>query len=136
MPHQLMVPRPHRVRRVVSALCLALLGVGVADASPAAAVDRGVDTTGYCKATYAMEGVGVSAWHQWAGSWTAVTWRCRRSALWPVAGQFASIFRPAAGVKYSADYEIDVNAACRWQYGTGSYAKLLGQSWSDWRCVT
>ena len=32
-------------------------------------------------------------------------------------------------------YSIDVNAACRWQYGSGARSAMVGQSWRDWRCV-
>jgi hypothetical protein len=120
------------VAAIVVALCIGL----VPGASPAAAADRGVNFTGYCVAHYSGYGVRVTAWHAWVGSWTAVTWRCRQSAMAPTsAPQFASIFRPVRGVIYHRDYQIDVNAVCRWQYGSRSYSKLLGQSWADWRCV-
>jgi hypothetical protein len=32
-------------------------------------------------------------------------------------------------------YGINTNAACRWQYGSGAWAKTVGSSWRDWRCV-
>lgn len=127
-------------RRLLVAMALvfaSIAGVVGVSGSPAAAADRGADFTGYCKARYSTPGVSVSAWHAWAGSWTAVTWRCRQTSLFPnPAVNFASIFRPVRGVTYSVDHQIDVNHLCRWQYGSNSYAKLIGQSWSDWRCVT
>jgi hypothetical protein len=130
----------NRGRRLLAGVALAFAsvaaGVGL-DSSPAAAADRSADFTGYCKARYSAPAVSVSAWHAWVGSWTAVTWRCRQTSMFPnPVVDFAKILRPVRGITYSVDHQIDVNALCRWQYGSRSYAKLVGQSWSDWRCVT
>jgi hypothetical protein len=38
--------------------------------------------------------------------------------------------------KVVRSHGIDVHAACRWQYGGGAHARMVGQSWRDWRCVT
>ena len=125
--------------RVIAAIVLSVLSLGAGmatHAEPAAAADRGVDFTGYCKARYSRTGVTVSAWHAWLGSWTAVTWRCRQSAMWPTSAPEFAVFRPMIrGIVYHIDYQIDVNAVCRWQYGARSYSKLVGPSWRDWRCV-
>ncbi|MEY2451473.1 MAG: hypothetical protein QOD92_1047 [Acidimicrobiaceae bacterium] len=127
--------RTSRVRRIlVGTVAVAVLTLGL-NAPPADAAEKSLNFTGYCRAAYSLPGVGVTAWHKWTGSWTAVTWRCRQTAPWQIAQNFASIFRPIRIPVSTRDYQIDVDAACRWQYGKASYSKLKGQGWGDWRCV-
>jgi hypothetical protein len=108
-------------------------------ATPANAdtVQRRVDFSGYCKARYRAPGVSVSAWHKWTGSWTAVTWRCRTTGIVPSRPpfNFASVIIKHIPVQVR-DYQIDVNAVCRWQYGRNSWASMVGRGWDDWRCRT
>lgn len=133
------IPRPHRARTLLAAILAALTlstGVMVVSASPAGAAEVSVNFSGYCRARYGGPGISVSTYHAWTGSWTAVTWRCRQTSLFPNSFMnFASIFKPVRGVTYSVNHQIDVNAVCRWQYGSRSYSRLLGQGWGDWRCV-
>lgn len=108
---------------------------------PAAAAEGGVNFSGYCKSRY---GRSATAVHAWTGAWTLVTWRCEvKSLLQMLPTRPARMGPPLPGgrclgcrvITNVQRHGIDVNAVCRWQHGSRSYSRYVGERWSDWRCI-
>jgi hypothetical protein len=62
------------------------------------------------------------------------------SVLWTSSAAALPLPPPTPDIKIgpstvTRNYSIDVNAVCRWQYGSSARSVMLGQSWRDWRCV-
>jgi hypothetical protein len=120
----------------ISVILVVMFGMLAAMVQQASAASRlgGVDLNGYCKAKYSTVSLNYSSVATAGLKYNdAGGWRCYQATLmlWPIS------FKPLKyrQVRHYYEHSIDMNDACRRQYGSGVYAAT--NNWSNpysWSC--